>query len=699
MRVGIGIGLNYQRGGGSGESIVPGANLITVAAGPANNRVFQRAADTGGAFNLGTASVPFALTFSAAVSRLDYRVLNEADLAPLTGWAQVGTSYALGVNNVNVTVPARLGWVRVEFRTEFSATTVVVANRFGVGRVMFMAGQSLAVRMFGKIVDTTTLAALGLTPNANGVTYATYEDGSRSSLTPAWVVPADASNIDSAGAVAILNDQIAAFGVQCALVGHSEGATAIAAFLTGGAAYTQMTDIMTAVGGWEEFIWFQGHSDSQSGTTQLVYYDRLTTLFADVTSRNSRGASYERVLCSVPNIGNTSWGTADRIAGYRQVQKDWADINGGVVVYPIDVQMVADGVHQDQVGALRLGSHFSRAMRGLAVPTITSATRINGTDIELAVSLPSGATSLVSVGSPATRFNVFLRGRTDTPLALDGVTPITVGTNTITLKLAASQANNVHLDVWLGRGADTGNGDDSIILDNSSDGFSFGRQVYADPRPITAPAITPAATGVALANGTPAPAYAVNTGFGQMRTSGRALSAANGLPLAATYTIEARLRKSAAGATEVAIGESNTLYVGVHSSGRLLASIYPQGGGAEFSIGTTTTAAAGTNPIITDANWHHVAVVLTPGHQRLYLDGALVAASTGSTKQVPPGIIGVGYFHNFSFEWVGDIDEVAIWHTEKYRGPSFTVPTAPYVGTEPGLFQLWHLDGNGNSGL
>ncbi len=678
---------------GVGQSL-SGANLITASVGPTNNRVFQRAADTGGAFDLGIASVPFSLTFSDAVSRLDYRVLNDGDLSPLTGWTQVGTSYPSGVNNVNVTIPARLGWMRVEFRTESSLTTVTVSDRFGVGRVIFMAGQSLAVRMFSKISDATTISALGITPNANSITYVTSQDGARDNLTPAWLIPADVSTVDSAGAAALLNDQISAFGVQCALVGHAEGATAISAWLTGGVAYAQMTDIMTAVGGWEEFVWFQGHSDSIGGTTQLDYRNRLTTLFADVTSRNSRGAAYGRVLCSIPNIAGTTWGTADQIAAIRQVQADWAAANSAAVVYPSDIALV-DGTHQGQAGAVRLAAHFSRALRELAVPTITGATRLNGTDIQLSVSLPAGATSLVSVGAPASRFSVFLRGRIDSPLALDAVTPITVGTNTITLKLASSQANNVALDVWFGRGADTGSGQSNIILDNSSDGFSFGRQLLAAPRAIPAAAIAPAsvAANISMAG----PAYSANAGFGQSLSGGQGTTA-DFWTQSTTYTLEARVLKAAPNAVQVAFGQSVLGWLGVNTQGRVVARLGLAAGG-DGSIGPSTESVAGTNPVIADNQWHHIAMVVTPRAQRLFVDGVLVAASTIAPLAAPTGGSGIRFFGGSTFQWDGQIDEVAVWHGERYGCLDFTAPAAPYVGDEPNLHQLWHLDGNGNTGI
>ena len=641
-------------------------------------------------------------------------MLRAEDDTVLKDWtAATASSLLAGSRTVTCgAVPARQGWLKIQLRSNASTTVQTFANTIGVGRVIAMSGQSLAVRMFGKMdSQTTTLTDLGITPGPNGIVYATYTDSQRSDSTATWEFPTDSGNYDSAGAATLLNDQVAHFGVTCALVGHSRGSTSISVYVPGGSESTALRAILSAVGGFEQFIWFQGHTDSTGAMSHLTYRTHLTNLFADMTSYNAvRGTSYDRILCAMPNCSSTSWGTNEQIAGIRQAQVDWLRTNAGTYVQPSDVALI-DTVHQSQAGAVALARAFSRATKAQVNPTITAATRISTLEIRLDVSLPSGATALSGVGSPATRFRVFATGLTATALTLDSTTPITIGTNTITLKLASDPGASQALDVWFAPSPDPAdNGATDMIYDNTSDGWTVGRQLQATTRAVTAPALSPAATPSVTLTMTSPTYEAAPTGFGQRITGGYGLtaSATDNLPATATWTLEARFTLSAApGATRIICGQNNKAYIGVHSSGRLLGNVRSNGSG-DLWCGTTTTSVEGSNPNVADGLEHHVALVCTPQSRRLYLDGVLIAAGapgTGSTTGVHKRSEGtnglaVNSFGNTpgTFVWTGKSDEHAVWNIEKYIS-NFTPPTVPYVGTEAGLRGLWHLDGSGAPGI
>ena len=681
-------------------------DVIASVTGPAAYSVAQRRTVTGGEAGKGVGALTFQIMLTGAAATLDYRVLQAEDGTVLKGWTAAATGLGVGAATVVCAdVPARLGWLTIQFRTNGAAAIHSYANAVGVGRVIALAGQSLAVRMFAKMdSQTTTLTDLGIAPDANGVVFGTYQDSQKTDLAAAWALPGDSGKYDSAAAAVLVKDQVAAHGVTCALVGHARGAQAISAFLTGGTENTPLLAVLDAVGGFEEFIWFQGHSDSSAGTAPLVYCQALNSLFADVTAHNAvLGSGFGKLLCALPNISSTSWGTGDRIASIRQVQADWAAAHGGVYVQPVDVALV-DGVHETQAGGVALARAFSRAMRGYTVPAITTAVRTSQTDIALTVALPSGATALSSIGSPATRFKVYVRGDTGTALSLDATTPISISGTTITLKLAAAQADGVALDVWFARGVDpVADGAADMIRDNNLDGFGIGRPLAGTVRPVTAaPIVT--STSVQTLTMTSATYGTATSGFGQRATAGYGLTATAGaaLPSVATWTIEARFILSSAPSTvRVLAGMSNKGWIGVNSAGRIVGN-FRNASSADSYVGDSTNSVAGTNPMVADGVEHHVALVCTPAQRRLYLDGVLVASEGAviPVRAAGSSVYGVNAFGSSpaTYQWPGSSDEHAVWLTERYI-TDFTPPSVPYAGNEAGLFQLWHLDGSGASGI
>jgi len=99
--------------------------------------------------------------------------------------------------------------------------------------------------------------------------------------------------------------------------------------------------------------------------------------------------------------------------------------------------------------------------------------------------------------------------------------------------------------------------------------------------------------------------------------------------------------------------------------------------------------------VVTDGNWHHLALTVSGTTYNLWVDG--VVAATRALASVIAENVGVFAFRfdtNISSPTMGpacSIDEVAIWNTERYTG-TFSPPGSPYVGNESGLMALWHLD-------
>ncbi len=178
--------------------------------------------------------------------------------------------------------------------------------------------------------------------------------------------------------------------------------------------------------------------------------------------------------------------------------------------------------------------------------------------------------------------------------------------------------------------------------------------------------------------------------FGTAALSAGNASTAGAILPAGGFTAEAWIKSAGTSGVKVAFGSSPAFWVGANA-GTLMASI-GQGGSAV----TLTGPALG-------AGWRHVALVCGSGGSTLFLDGAAVAtsatpfASTGGTLGAAFGIANFeanGAGNGTVFEWVGSIDEAAIWSGARYTG-TFSPPSGAYTGGESGLLALWHLDSTG----
>lgn len=681
------------------------------------NRVYQRATTSGGSQGKGAGTIPVTVNVTA-IGAPYFRIRASDGTTILQAATLLSAFTATGAQTLKVTgIDARLGWfyldLSVDGTTWMNGTTLV-----GMGRVVAAGGQSLAVRMFGRMdSQTATIASLGVTISPNGSVYGTYFDSQRSVTTPAWALPADASNFDSTFAAEFLRLEVAAAGVNCGLVAaHPVGGQSITTFIPGGANNANMRARLDEVGGFETFLWLQGHQDV--GTNIATYQANLTTLFADVTSRNTiRATAYDRIVNDLPNITSSSYPTPAARQALHVAVSAWCASVGAIYVHPRDIDLV-DGIHESQAGGIVLARHFYRATRtGLALPRgdtgprIASATRA-GVSINVPITLPYGATALSSVGAPGTRFSVFAAGTITPALALDATTPFTLNGTNVTLKLASDPGSTQALDLYFGYPSDpANNGSADMIYDDvtDSDGITVGRHLTPNLTPISiVPGSTVSKVGQDL---TPSSAIAYGTGgsgFGQERTAGYAYSAADGDIIASngTFTIEAVISvPTAPSAILVAFGQGRRGWIGIAPDGRLVAN-YCTGTASsptDAYINGTQPSGGGTNPVISDGIRRHVALVVSSTGAKLFVDGTLVGTSSTAplvgqvTSDTNRKFVIGGFQVNNTFTWNGTLDEVAVWPTAQYSA-SFTKPTAPYSGTE-GMTGLWHLNGNANAAI
>lgn len=168
--------------------------------------------------------------------------------------------------------------------------------------------------------------------------------------------------------------------------------------------------------------------------------------------------------------------------------------------------------------------------------------------------------------------------------------------------------------------------------------------------------------------------------------SGGSGQVANPIPTGGTWTLEGWVKDSARGAVNVAFGAVDTFWIGCDASNNATARY--GSGGTEVALNSSTN--------IMDGNWHHLALVLAADGGQLFVDGVSVA--TSATTMAGAGAsysnnLGVRIFPGTAYAWQGEVDEVAIWSTERYTA-GFT-PTGPIADGTADLVSLWHLNNNG----
>jgi hypothetical protein len=690
-----------KRGYIVGETLYERVVRIEIASEPDEYRVHQRASTDDGGESLGMGSVKYTVSLDTE-SDLYARVRSATDDSILQSPFLAISDAASGESERTIAdIDARLGWFYVDFAPSASGPWTEGSNRIGMGRVVAMAGQSLASRMFDPLnFDSTTITGAGARVSEYTSIFATYDDHPSDVTTAAWTQSAETGSYDGAGIAEYLYLQANAHGVNCAIVGHVKGSTSILDFISPNTENTNLMAVLDALDGFEEFLWFQGHSEAGSVTSYSDYYARLSTLFADIDTTNDiyTSSAYSKVLSAVPNKStDASWGDGDRVNVIRSAQSDWAAANSALFITPLDIDLI-DDVHQTQEGSVDLARHFHRASLensglgdGDSGPALASGLRAtDSAEIVLSVT-HSGGSSLAEVGDGSTRFEVYNSGTTSSPLTINDLS-IDNGSDEITLTLSAAPANDQAVDVWYGRVPDPADGTTDLIYDNDtdSDGLTTARHLMAtvDPVVVAAPAGTPVGADLTMSS---AGYTAAASGFGQSLNSGYGMTPTQDVfPESAPYAIECRFKTSGEASTGIFLGQGNNIWLGVDTDGELLVNVRTFEGGGQYM-----SHSAG---VVDDGNWHHFALVADTDEYRAYLDGTLISTLVETPRSNSKNsVLGVRIAGWGSSEFDGEVDEVAVWSIEKYTGSSFTVPTAPLVGSETGLTEHWQLDGGGDT--
>ncbi|HEX8415613.1 MAG TPA: hypothetical protein VF637_17290 [Sphingomicrobium sp.] len=351
------------------------ASAFTAAQLPDANRVYQRSTTTGGGQGKGQGFVTHPMTVTATTP-IYARCRSAADGSTIVQAPYLALASA-SAGSLPVMIPgidARLGWFYVDLAPSASGPWQLGTTPIGMGALTMMgSNQSLGLRMI-KRRSGANITALGLTPPANGRVYATWGGESDDMLSPVWTMPDTGALYDSAGAVQYLNRMIAELGVNCGLCGHPVGGAASSAFRPSLAAApntkTRMVDIINAIGGFETYMVFIGHTDSTTNITGVNTRSNLSGAMDLCTARNHRGNNFRAIVASIPsNTDPALWGSQARKEFVRKVTYDWTindcapRVQGGAAYAQNGTAFLYDGVHQDNAGAVVWADAFFDAWR------------------------------------------------------------------------------------------------------------------------------------------------------------------------------------------------------------------------------------------------------------------------------------------------------------------------------------------------
>lgn len=164
------------------------------------------------------------------------------------------------------------------------------------------------------------------------------------------------------------------------------------------------------------------------------------------------------------------------------------------------------------------------------------------------------------------------------------------------------------------------------------------------------------------------------------------------IPTLPPFTVECwvkNFRGSGINSPNIALSQDGVFWIGNDASGN-----------ATAFLGTSTALSTTTN--INNSTYHHIRLVCGTSSTTLSVDGAEVA-SGGALSTYSPNFTAGRFIvsdidnspptgSNFTQYTSGYLDEVAVFDIA--LPANYTVPTAAYTGTEPGIVALYHFENN-----
>ena len=187
------LSLSLQNSNPRLATVLPPSDVVSLAEFSRDRTLF----DSGAGFGRTVATVPIAGGGSAGQIVQARAVSLDDGGATTTGWADVATIPAGGIWSGTIAAPRSTSWFRPEVRLKASPTvTAQGSNRFGVGHVIAIWGQSEPDRIISTFYDLTT-APVVADPEAVQLIYGAAATPARAFVTTALPFTAAASAMAS----------------------------------------------------------------------------------------------------------------------------------------------------------------------------------------------------------------------------------------------------------------------------------------------------------------------------------------------------------------------------------------------------------------------------------------------------------------------------------------------------------------------
>lgn len=167
------IGLSFGLAGDNGSAReATAATILNMNDFPRDLTIF----DSGAARGANLAQIPVSGTTDAVDGAvIELRAVHAETGAQITAW-QAAASAIAGQWSASLSIPRQAEWMHIEARLAGSAVSVATANRFGVGHIVGIMGQSEDQYIFGPSLSDPALSyASGIT--SEQVQFITVDDG------------------------------------------------------------------------------------------------------------------------------------------------------------------------------------------------------------------------------------------------------------------------------------------------------------------------------------------------------------------------------------------------------------------------------------------------------------------------------------------------------------------------------------------
>lgn len=416
------------------------ATAVTLADITQNMTVFQR---------VGTSkSITISGTYTGSPDAIQARVVDASTGAAMVDWATIAAAPTGGVFAGAIAVPQG-AWYKLQVRDSVNtAITAAGTNKFGVGMVVGMIGQSNMVAL-GNAYSVFPLSdprVVEFKPSAY------HRIGQINDAYPPSTVsggyPDFTSDGTRADGITFIGNLIAKhIGIPVAFIERAIGGTRLDEYwLTGQAGWTAFAAAVTAAGGdMEMCLWYQGESSAHyRSTAQMVSeLGALQSQLHTLTGRTSANFKF-----GVMSLGPGSYDSSleGEFGNMRSAQVQFATGTAGAFLLGAvhDTSTGGDVVHLTSAEISRISKRVAKTVlfqcgygTSGAGPRITGASR-SGTSVTINIA-HSGGTALTDgaggAGGSLSGFEFKDAGAGGAAIAYSGAT---ISGNTVALTLASA---------------------------------------------------------------------------------------------------------------------------------------------------------------------------------------------------------------------------------------------------------------------